>query len=232
MAGIGGCGDRGGQGGVLVSPCPLCSTAEVANVIEACIVADSGAPLTMSVSADVTVTSITDVAGGNCQRVDRSSTGDMTKRLVLQPASGPSWTVFLRVPNLPATLISANDTLELSVTASTGGFLTPGEAEQTIALARDGQLIAFGVAGGSNLPILDSFGIEVSDAGAVCRVERCANVAHGTRIAVGSAQATIDQGRTAEVGNLSFTVEEHSRWYSNGGCDGYDRTRMGGYLTP
>jgi hypothetical protein len=221
----------GGQGGFASNPCPICPNAQPLNLIEACALAEDGAPLKMSVSASVTVVSVDDVPGGNCRRVDYASTGDPTRRLVLQATTGGQrWTVYMRVPNLPPGIVSANDAVDLVVTASTGGFLSPGEAQQTIALVRSGQLIAFGVADGSTLPALDSFGIQVSDAGEVCKVERCARIPRRTRVTVAGVAAAVDQGQTQQVGDVSFTVEEHSRWFSNGGCDGWNAIQMGGYV--
>ncbi len=231
QGGIGGAISCGGQGGFANNSCPLCPTTQPLNLIEACVLAEDGAPLKMSVSASVTVVSVDDVAGGNCRRVDYATSGGSTRHLVLQAATGGQrWTVYMRVPNLPASIISANDALDLVVTASTGGFLSPGEAQQTIALVRSGQLLAFGVADGSALPQLGSFGIQVSDGGEVCKVERCANVPRRTQVTVGNMAATLDQGETRQVGDVSFTVEEHSRWFSNGGCDGNNRIQMGGYV--
>jgi hypothetical protein len=224
LAGVGGLAGFDGQ-------CPLCPTTAVANLIEACVLAPDGTPLMMSASARVTVVSVDDVPGGNCQRVDYETSGGPTRRLVLEPTTaGQRWTVYLRVPSLPAGIVAANDVLDIVVTASTRGFLAPGEAQQTIALVRSGQLIAFGVSDGSALPQLGSFGIQVSDAGAICMVERCARVSRATRVTVGSAAATVDQGQTKQVGDVSFTVEEHSRWFSNGGCDGNNKIQMGGYV--
>jgi hypothetical protein len=229
--GSGGAISCGGQGGLTNNSCPFCPTTQPLNLIEACVLAENGTPLKMSVSASVTVVSVDDVPGGNCQRVDYATTGGTTRKLVLQATTGGQpWTVYMRVPNLPAGIISANDAVDLVVTASTGGFLSPGEAQQTIALARAGQLIAFGVADGSALPQLGSFGIQVSDGGEACKVERCANVPRRTQVTVGNMAATLDQGETQQVGDVSFTVEEHSRWFSNGGCDGNNHIQMGGYV--
>jgi hypothetical protein len=229
--GVGGAISCGGQGGLANNSCPFCPTTQPLNLIEACALAADGAPLKMSVSASVTVVSVDDVPGGNCQRVDYTSSGDTTRRLGLQAtAGGQRWTVYMRIPNLPAGIITATDALDLVVTASTGGFLSPGEAQQTIALVRAGQLLAFGVADGSALPQLGSFGIQVSDGGEACVVERCANVPRRTQVTVGNTAATLDQGETRQVGDVSFTVEEHSRWFSNGGCDGNNHIQMGGYV--
>jgi hypothetical protein len=199
------------------------------NSVEACALLEDGSVLKTSVTTGVTVVSVDDVPGGNCRDLDYVDSGGPTRRMVLQAADGQRWTVFLRVPGLPQSLVSVNEMLDLTVTVAPGGWVTPAGMEQTIVLSRAGQLLAFGFSGGAGLPKLEGFGIGVTDAGSSCRPAACSYEAHRTHVTAGSSEATIEQGATVQISDISFTVEANSRWHAGGACDAPYLAYMGGY---
>jgi hypothetical protein len=161
IGGIAGTSGRGGTGGL-----PACGFGEAsATTIEVCAFAEDGSPFIGSINASVTVVSVDEVAGGNCRPIEYVG-GGPTMRLVLQSAAGTRWTVFLRVPTLPSTLFTANDTLDLRVWGTNERTVVFTFIRQGIVLSRAGALLAFGTI--ESGPDLGSFGIDVTSTSIAC----------------------------------------------------------------
>ncbi len=115
----------------------------------------------------------------------------------------------------------------MSASRTTGFF---NYISQDIVLSRAGQLVAFGTTHAS--PSLASFGIQVTTTSVTCQMQFCAAIPQGTHVAAGGAEADLAQGQTAQIGKLSFTVEENSSLLVAGNCDANGRRSMGGFMAP
>jgi hypothetical protein len=193
------------------------------------VFAEDGSPLMGAVSANVTVVSVDEVAGGNCRPIEYVG-GGPTMRLVLQSAAGARWTIFLRLPNLPATLFSANDTLDLTASGATVNAFAFTYIAQEMVLSRAGALLAFGTIDSG--PALARFGIQVTSTAIPCRMQLCGGIPHRTHVTAGGTETEVATGETKLIGNLSFTVEANSGGYGSGGCDAKGFVSMGGFVVP
>jgi len=107
---------------------------------------------------------------------------------------------------------------------------------QSLVLARGGDLIVFAAAlGRRTLPVPDlgSFGVTVSDDGAVCQrggYSYCIGRSHRARVTMGGDSATLAGGETSTIGWLTFTVGFFNEEIDESSfCDDKSSTRMAAF---
>jgi len=199
--------------------------------VESCVYDMDAKPLLTSVTATVTVASIDQVPDGNCgffylPYLTKSSTP--STKLVLESATQQRWTVYLRIPNLPADTFRVGDTFDLAISAQT--VFWQG-AEQMISLARNGKLVAFGYTGYEvRQNDFDTYGIKFTDGGPVCSVFGCGFIHSAVHVTSGTAATDVVEGQTALVGGLSFTLSQDVEWHTTGSCDASNHVVMGGFI--
>jgi hypothetical protein len=228
-------GDRGGEGGLAV-----CEKSP--DSIEGCLLSPSAALVTSGVITEVTVLGITDVANGACAATnfDDSSQGGsgegQTRRLELRAPDAREWTLFVRMPSMPADLVQVGDTVDLSLDARQDSSGMGTTTSQTIILAQGDELVLFVATLNLTpfaLPNLGSHGIAVSGDAATCQDDAsggCLRSGLAARVSVDSDAKTVEPGHTIEVSNLSFSVETLDLVVPSGGvCDRPGFTQVAGF---
>jgi hypothetical protein len=227
LAGAAGAGGQGGGASV-----PACQTAGV-DTMEFVLVDSSSMLMTRSpASTPVTVTAVDSCAAVPCEHgydaVSTQTSGAATRISVA--AGSQQWMIYLTLPGMPPDLFRVGDTFDMTIDARLD--LTPPESvDQTVVLARNGELAAFASSAASFdgvlLPSLADFGIVLADTGAICQ-ERigCGNTPHGIRVTRGTDVADVAAGFTARVGDLSFTNGETIDLPA---CHVKTMTQLGGY---
>jgi hypothetical protein len=243
--GSGGAANMGGAGGL-----PLCAQtrgsadgglggAAVPDV-ESCVYDADNNPVLTTVSAAVTVASIEQVPDGNCSffRFPFPTTSSTpSSKIVLESADQQFWTVYLRVPNMPASTIQVGDSFDLEISGyyfAQASFTPP---QQMIALAKNGRVVAFGSTT-DQTTALGPLGVTIRDGGAVCQdppfFNQCYGFAHrAVSVAYGANGAVVQEGETAQIGDLTFTLSHDLAWQqSPSQCDGSSYAIMGGFVAP
>ncbi|HMF41298.1 MAG TPA: hypothetical protein VKQ32_11400 [Polyangia bacterium] len=226
IGGTGGGSCAGQDGG---AGCIACSPGDLTVPVETCLLAADGTPVLMSMNVAVTAVSFDQVPGPNCDSVSYTGSTANSGRIVVQDSSGQRWSIFVRVPNLPANLVQAGDVLDLKLTGGHNGLFSSA-ATQTIVLNRGGQLLMFGYVGGvleatTTDVLVQADGVACGPGTGVCTF-----VPQRARVAVSALEDTILPGRTGVIGDMAITVDQfHSFSPGGGGCDGADRARLAGY---
>jgi hypothetical protein len=220
LGGRGGGADLGGRGGAAGSyeACGVLASADVAGTIDA----------SASVNATVTVASIN---------------SDATQIVLASSTSSQRWTWSLKIPNMPADLIKAGDTFDLTATIEDIAYAFAPYRLQTVVLARGGALVAFTAnlfGGAPALPALDAWGITVTDNGVLCDVTApfCGHRLHSVAVnvggnSIGGFTSSIWPGQTVRLQDLSFSVSKYETPFDyQGGCDAPPVTLMAGFRQP
>jgi hypothetical protein len=222
---------NGGTGGSAGSNsgCPTCRGGT--NVVSGCVVFENAlaeGPLTET----VTVVSTEDVVGDACP-TPFDEGGQATSRLiVLEAADSRRWSVFVRVPNLPADIVAVNDSVELVVDYDEGFFVT--RASQFVSLSQDGERIVVLFTGPDTMgPMLAEQGIELTRLGRLCDAIGCGLEDLRARVKIGPSEAVFDPDETKQLQDLRLTIDEHAQWDSGiGGCDNGGVLQGGGFVAP
>jgi len=112
--GTGGDGPSCGGAGGTTPECAACMGGTLVDPVEACLLADDGTAVLMSLTAQVTVVSFDQVAGPKCN-TSTGSAATVSRLIVEDATTAKRWTIYLRLPDLPADLVKAGDALELSL---------------------------------------------------------------------------------------------------------------------
>jgi len=229
-------GKGGGPGGAGGYPtCPAGVPVEVAGTI----LAADGQPVAAPVTATVTVTSVDGCTTSSCGCELCTATKANLRFVLADTGAARTWTLLLRIPDMPAEFIKAGDVLDMTVAASAdiAHFTT---INQTIVLARAGKVVAFTAHLASffdqPLPQLDSFGIGVSDAGILCQrsnvADNCIVRPRAARVMIGTDIGTVADGQTRQVGGFSFSIGRFVQFVDTGFCDSKSETVMAGFRLP
>jgi len=214
-------GAAGGAGGASTAPAD----------IESCAYDASSQPVLSSVSASVTVTSVDQVAEGNCNFISfplRTPSSAPSTKVTLQTADQQSWSVYLRIPGLPADVLAVGAKFDLAITAQSVFWQGDG---QLITLSQAGKLVAFGYSG-FTLPSLSDFGIALTNIDATCMPYSCAFAHLGVHVVHGTDAADVLERQTARIGDLSFTLTTNIQWVAGGACDQSNHVFLGGFIAP
>jgi hypothetical protein len=227
--GIGGNGSSGGTGGL-----PACgeSTQGQADVVEVLITGADGLPVAAPVAAAVRVTAIDSCLGITCPFPATAA----ATRLTLAGPAPQQWTLYLRNTAMPPGIINLGDTFDLTVDATVDQTLF-STTDQTIVLTRAGAVIAFAVSLQKfyrlAVPNLTSFGIAVTDTGAVCQVPAssgCITRPHTALIERGANPSLrLASGQTGRLGDLQVTVGQFTELADTGNCDAKSPTVLAGF---
>lgn len=208
--------------------------------VESCAYDADNKPVLTTVSAAVTVASIEQVPDGNCSFFRfpfPTMTSTPSSKIVLQSADQELWTVYLRVPNMPASMIQVGDSFDLEISGFYFALAPFTPPQQAVALAKNGRVFAFGSTGDQTTS-LDSLGVTIRDGGAVCQdppiFAQCYGFAHrAVSVTYGANEATFEEGQTAQIGDLTFTLSHDLAWQqSPSQCDGSSYAIMGGFVAP
>jgi len=194
-----------------------------------------GTPVAASMTAAVTIASVTSCAGQACG-VGASASAS---RVVVTGGVSAQWRLYLDVPGLPVNLLQPGDAFDLTIDATMDTIFYP-TLNQTVVLSRAGKLILFGARmskfGVAPLPTnLGSFGLSFQDQGAVCddqAIVNCRRRAHAVRISFGSATADVVEPATAQLGSLSVSVAAFEELRDTGNCDTKADAIIVGFATP
>jgi hypothetical protein len=199
--------------------------------IEACLFGADNMPVYMSLSAQVMVVSFEQVPGPNCNELPPSTSTAPSWRLIVEDASAQRWTIFLRLPDLPADVVVAGDALDLKLTGSRGGF--PNGPTQQIVLKRGGALVMFGMMG-TYLPwtVTDDVAL-IPGGGCSGPTGQCSYTSYLAKVTVRDSVALVGPQQTKVIGNVAVTVDRLSSFNpGGGGCDGSSHAHVGGYALP
>jgi len=229
--GTGGDGPSCGGAGGTTPECAACMGGTLVDPVEACLLADDGTAVLMSLTAQVTVVSFDQVAGPKCN-TSTGSAATVSRLIVEDATTAKRWTIYLRLPDLPTDLVKAGDALDLKLTASPGGF--PQGSSQLIVLTRAGALVAFGLTG-NYLPgkVTDDVTLASGGGCSVTHPAQCYYSYGLGQITVGSSSALIGARQTKVVGGVAVTLDTLSYFNpGGGGCDGSNSARAGGFTVP
>jgi len=242
----GGIAGSGGAGTGGASSLPTCggSGGGSSDVVELAVVAPDG-----MVASDMAATAVRVTAADSCSTVTCPTTvgtsgnsvyvsvSAMATRFLLTASDNRTWTVYLRNSAMPGDLIKVDDTFDMTVQGGVNSFFYKS-ISQTLILAHGSDLVVFASVLTSfsypPLPLLDAFGIAVTDAGARCEgptTVGCINRPHTVHVTVGTDGADVASG-TAAVGWLSFTNAAYMELHDTGNCDSKDYSQMAGFRTP
>jgi len=234
-AGLGGSGGdaTGGAGGTIAAGdaggggLPACgSPAGAGDVVYVSLAGSDGTPIATPFTATITVTGVS------------TSNGAQGSTYTLTGANQAQWSLSLYESRMPSGFIKVGDMFDLTVDAGSDQALF-STINQTVVLARGGQPIVF--AASLNrfyrllVPRLDAFGIQVTDAGAVCQGPSnfgCIPRIHAAHVTIAGESADVQEGTTATVGGFSFTVAAFTELVDTGNCDSKSATTMGGFKLP
>jgi hypothetical protein len=199
-----------------------------------------GALLKTPLTVAVKVVTSDEVAAGACSDTafDRSTpmgSSDKTSRSILEASDGRRWTLYLRIPDMPADRIRLGDTFDLALDASEDNTAFFTTLNQTVTLAKAGRLVLFVSTLNRRtftVPNLSSFGIDVKKEAATCESPAdftgCGRRGYSTYVAIGGQGRTIDRGLTGRIGDLSWSVEAAEDVVDSGRCDGKGFVQMAG----
>jgi len=197
--------------------------------------------LTSPMNAHVTVTAVDDCATTACEWLLPYDTGaaatdqSTTASRITVSDGVDQWMVFLRLPGMPADVVRIGDTFDMTLDAWLEQ--TAGDAfNQSLVLARDGTLFVFASAmeafGDLLLPHLDSFGVDLADAGALCQLTiGCQDRPHAIQVTTLSAAGAIAAGQTTTIGDFSIT-NGRTIEFGETDCDWKNRSQVGGFRLP
>ncbi|HXU64002.1 MAG TPA: hypothetical protein VN962_20025 [Polyangia bacterium] len=247
LAGTGGwTPSRGGTGGAPLPLCPAAGGAADGGVggagagdVESCIYDADNKPVFTTVNAAVTVASIDQVPAGNCSFFKfpfATTSSPPSSKVVLETADHQRWTMYLRIPHMPADAIRIGDSFDLAVSGSTPFFASFSPPDQTISLGRSGHTVVFAYAGPGVSSLDFPVGIMIRDAGATCQdppiYAQCYGFAHHVAsVSFGADTAIVQEGETRTVGDLALTLSHDVAWQdSPAQCDGSSYTILGGFV--
>jgi hypothetical protein len=243
-AGAGGSGGSGGSGGTGGSALPPCATGSTGTA-SVQLVDAAGVIVAAAVTAPVTVASADICNATTCP----TGVPGAALKIALTGAA-QSWTLYLYNTAMPADLIKAGDTYDMTVRTRTDyPFYT--SIDQTIVLAHGTDLVAFAAqltfanlvrpaTGGESLPEvpdLSAFGVTVADLGTGCARGGCSPRSYTARVTVGADSVSVPEYTTVNVGWLSFTSGDFKESVDTGVCDNNDssrkaHTQMAGFRLP
>jgi hypothetical protein len=231
-AGTGGtsAGGGGGTGGTL----PACEGSSATGSVVVAFMGSDGMLVAAPTTAAVTIASLESCGVVTCP----PGAGDQANKIVLT-AGQQQWALYLRNTSMPPATIKVGDTFDLTVDASVGHTPFAGWVNQTIVLARDGNLMLFAASlakyAGLAVPQLEAFGIAITDYGAVCEggdyALGCVGRTHAARVAVGGDAAFVPGRQVATAGWLSLTNGGFTE-QTGGSCDAPSFTRIAGFRLP
>jgi hypothetical protein len=181
--------------------------------------------------------------GGSSTASDAGSAGPGVFRIHLQTATQQEWLVDLKTTRAIADIVQVSDRFDLSVAAVNRQQLY-SILSQSWVLSQGGRLALFSSMLGalatprqtsfSMVPMLDAYGISVSDGGALCETpvagyNQCDIVYHRAHITSDGQSADVPLGQTAQIGDLTVSVWDFTEFGDTGSCDGESRTIMAGY---
>jgi hypothetical protein len=224
---------------------PACGGAPPAPGIEVTLVGSDGVVVATDVNAAVTIASVDSCAAVSCawtypvssNQSPGSGSSSTATRFVLAGASNQQWTLYLRLPGLPAGLVAPGGAFDLVVRAGIDGG--PYESVyQTTVLAHGSRLVAFAsnlmaLSGNPPLPQLAPYGIAIGDGGIVCQPDQftCAERPHAVRATVGTETTAAVPGQTIQVGGLSFTnARAVDQMLNISGCHQKPASLLGGFV--
>jgi len=242
----GGIPSTGGVGGAML---PICARAggaadgglggAAAVDVESCAYDADNNPVFTTVSAAVKVVSVDQVPAGNCSFLGlpfSTSSSPPSSKVVLETAEQQRWTVYLRIPDMPANTIQVGDSFDLAIDgwkSSISGFFSP--PEQMVSLEKSGHTVVFGDANGTPSSLYPA-GITFDFGPATCQdpplFAGCYGFAHyPMNVTDGADTAVVQEGETRQVGGLTFTLSHAVGWQqSPAECDGSSYLLLGGFV--
>lgn len=158
--------------------------------------------------------------------------------IVLEAANQSRLVLTLKHPNRPAGFVTPGEMLELDVVTAAAPIPFTTYVNQSIALSRGNNLIAFGAnmqnGSGVAIPALTAHGVQISSAGQICiyTFANCTFREHAMQISVGNDAGTVTSTQLATVGGFSVAVTSFNQAMSSGFCDAVSSTRFAAVRAP